>query len=78
MAQKNLKSVNYYDAKAPKALTEIGYVNGVRVEINLGEDVEVNEGIKAMFDFAHNADRKSDRVLNDGKITPVEASPRKF
>ena len=78
MAQKNLKSVNYYDSKAPKALTEIGYVNGVRVEINLGEDVEVNEGIKAMFDYAHNADRKADRVLNDGKISPAENSPRKF
>ena len=78
MAQKNLKSVNYYDAKAPKALTEIGYVNGIRVEINLNEDVEVNEGIKEMFDYAHNADRKADRVLNDGKITPIEASPRKF
>lgn len=75
---KNLKSVNYYDAKAPKALTEIGYVNGIRVEINLNEDVEVNEGIKAMFDYSHNAERKADRVINDGKITAPEATPRKF
>lgn len=78
MAQKNLKSVNYYDAKNPKALTEIGYVNGIRVEINLNEDVEVNEGIKEMFDYAHKAERKADRVINDGKITAPEAAPRKF
>ena len=78
MAQKNLRSVNYYDAKAPKALTEIGYVHGIRVEINLNQDVEVNEGIKAMFDYAHNAERKADRVINDGKISAVEATPRKF
>jgi hypothetical protein len=78
MAQRNLKSVNYYDAKNPKALTEIGYVNGIRVEINLNQDVEVNEGIKEMFDYAHNAERKADRVINDGKISAVEATPRKF
>lgn len=78
MAQKNLKNVNYYDAKNPKALTEVGYVNGVRVEINLNEDVEVNEGIKAMFDYAHKAEREFDKPVKDGKITPKEAEPRKF
>ena len=78
MAQKKLRSVNYYDAKNPKALTEIGYVNGIRVEIDLNKDVEVNEGIKAMFDYAHNAERKADRVINDGKISPVEEKARKF
>ena len=78
MAQKNLKSVNYYDAKNPNALTEIGYVNGIRVEINLGQDVQVNEGIKEMFDYAHNAERQFDRPVKNGKITPEEAESRKF
>ena len=77
MTQKNLKNVNYYDAKNPNAVTEIGFVNGIRVEVNLGRDVEVNEGIKAMFDYAHEAERKFDRPVPKGKITPEE-EPRKF
>ena len=78
MTQKNLKNVNYYDAKNPNALTEIGYVDGIRVEINLGQEVEVNEGIKAMFDYAHEAERNFDRPVPKGKITPEEQEPRKF
>lgn len=72
------KTVNYYDAQNPSAKTEIGYINGVRVEIKLNEEVEVSEGIKTAFDYAHNARRKFDTPPENGKITPEEAEPRKF
>lgn len=74
---KKLKDVNYYDAQNPEKLTEIGYVNGVRVEINLNQDVQVNEGIKEMFDYANKARRKLDTPPKNGKITP-ESEVRKF
>ena len=79
MAKETKKvNVNYYDSQNPNAVTEIGYVNGIRVEVNLNEEVEVNEGIKEMFDYAHNAQRKFDKPVPKGKITPEEASPRAF